>query len=156
MLNRAITDLLFATTFSVTYSSGILVITDFFIAFSYPTLIKNTLNPLRYMLYYVFGILAFIQCFPNVRWLIIQEEFRNFNFDWKLTGSTLFLIGVCFSIYSFLPSEFVMILFEKNTSIQEIQLRFLCSIPSTIITMGFLETMYFNRETRRILLNELR
>lgn len=156
MIIEIVSELFQAMSISVTYSSGILLLTDFFIATHYPILLRSTFNPFRYFLYYCFGVLSYMQCFPNIRWVILQEEFRNHNFEWKITGASLFLVGMCFSSYIILPSEFLLIMFlEKNISFQEVMLRFLCGLPSTIITMATFETLFFHRYFRNLFLNRL-
>jgi hypothetical protein len=93
--------------------------------------------------------------FPKIQWLILQEEFRNHAFDWKIGGSSLFFVGLCYSTHIIIPSEALLYLIWKNVTLYEAFMRLLCGAPATIITMGMLETFIFHKYFRRAFLHNL-
>jgi hypothetical protein len=142
-------------TISLSYSTLILFLSDFLIITTYPDIKSNTFNSLRYMLYFMFGLISYKKYFPIIRWVILQEEFRNYMFDWKISGPSIIIIGCCYSSLMIFPSEFVFLLLTNNAIFEDTAIRLLCGAPATIISMAIFETLFFHRYFRGIFLNML-
>ena len=143
------------TSISLSYSTMVLFLTEFLFLTTFPEYKLNTFNALRYFLYFIFGTISYCKYFPMIQWLLLQEEFRNFAFDWKISTPSIIIIGCCYSSLMTFPSEFIFLLTSYNVTFQEVSLRLLCGAPATIVTMAIFETFFFHRYFRGIFLNML-